>query len=96
MQTLTMLFSHSGRSPSLLLPPNHLLFAFDVSRLVVGLTHDLVVVFEASPEDNEVSPLQTFLPTTPAPTPVRQMYANPGNIPEIVAILRGPDVSPNN
>ena len=87
-----MLFSHSGRSPSLLLPPNHLLFALNVSRLIVGLIHDPVVMFE---EDNEVSPLKTFLPTTPAPTAVRQMYANPGNIPELVAILRRPDVSPN-
>ena len=80
-----MLFSHSERSPSLLLPPNHLLFALNVSRLIVGLIHDPVVMFE---EDNEVSPLKTFLPTTPAPTAVRQMYANPGNIPELVAILR--------
>jgi nucleoporin NUP159 len=56
-------------------------------------------VFEASdicsPGDNEVSPLHTFLSTTPAPTAVRQMYANPGDIPELVAILREPDGSPN-
>ena len=56
-------------------------------------------MFEASaicsPGDNEVSPLHTFLPTTPSPTAVRQMYANPGDIPELVAILREPDGSPN-
>jgi nucleoporin NUP159 len=56
-------------------------------------------VFEASdicsPGDNEVSPLHTFLSTTTAPTAVRQMYANPGDIPELVAILREPDGSPN-
>ncbi len=56
-------------------------------------------MFEASaicsPGDNQVTPLHTFLPTTPTPTAVRQMYANPGDIPELVAILREPDGSPD-
>ena len=44
---------------------------------------------------NEVTPLHSFLPTTPTPTAVRQMYANPGDIPELVALLREPDGSPD-
>ena len=79
--------------------PNHLVFALNDSKLVVGLTHGPVIVFKASdicsPGDNEISPLHTFLPTTPAPTAVRQMYANPGDIPELVAILRESDGGPN-
>lgn len=79
--------------------PNHLIFACNDSRLVVGLTQGLVIVFDASSicsaGTNEVTPLHTFLPTTPTPTAVRQMYANPGDIPELVAILREPDGSPD-
>jgi nucleoporin NUP159 len=79
--------------------PNYLIFALNDTRLIVGLTHGPVIVFEASaicsPGDNEVTPLHTFLPTTPTPTAVRQMYANPGDISELVALLREPDGSPD-
>jgi nucleoporin NUP159 len=79
--------------------PNHLIFAYNDTRLVVGLTHGPVIVFEASsicsPGSNEVAPLHTFLPTTPTPSAVRQMYANPGDFPQLVAILREPDGSPD-
>jgi nucleoporin NUP159 len=79
--------------------PNYLIFALNDTRLVVGLTHGPVIVFEASaicsPGNNEVTPLHTFLPTTPTPTAVRQMYANPGDIPELVALLREQDGSPD-
>ncbi|KAI0297266.1 hypothetical protein B0F90DRAFT_1918788 [Multifurca ochricompacta] len=79
--------------------PNYLLFACNDTRLVVALTHGPVIVFEASaicsPGTDEVTPLHTFLPTTPTPTAVRQMYANPGDIPELVALLREPDGSPD-
>ena len=92
-------FQPQRKIPFSSVTPNHLVFALNDSRLVIGLTHGPVIVFEASdicsPGDNEVNPLHTFLPTTPTPTAVRQMYANPGNIPELVAILRRPDVSPN-
>jgi nucleoporin NUP159 len=79
--------------------PNYLIFALNDTRLVVGLTHGPVIVFEASaicsPGNNEVTPLHTFLPTTQTPTAVRQMYANPGDIPELVALLREQDGSPD-
>jgi len=79
--------------------PNYLAFALNDTRLVVGLIHGPVIVFEASticsPGNNQVTPLHTFLPTTPTPTAVRQMYANPGDIPELVALLREPDGSPD-
>lgn len=92
-------FQPQRKIPFSSVTPNYLLFALNDTRLVVGLTHGPVIVFEASaicsPGDNEVTPLHTFLPTTPAPTAVRQMYANPGDIPDLVAILREPDGSPD-
>jgi nucleoporin NUP159 len=92
-------FQPQRKIPFSSVTPNHLLFALNDTRLVVGLTHGPVIVFEASsicsPGDNEVTALHTFLSTTPTPTAVRQMYANPGDIPEVVAILREPDGSPN-
>ena len=92
-------FQPQRKIPFSSVTPNYLLFALNDSRLVVGLTHGPVIVFEASaicsPGDNEVTPLHTFLPTTPTPTAVRQMYANPGDIPDLVAILREPDGSPD-
>ena len=92
-------FQPQRKIPFANVTPNYLLFALNDTRLVVGLTHGPVIVFEASaicsPGDNEVTPLNTFLPTTPTPTAVRQMYANPGDIPELVAILREPDGTPN-
>jgi nucleoporin NUP159 len=78
--------------------PNYLVFACNDTRLVVGLTQGPVIVFDASAicstGTNEVTPLHTFLPTTTTPTAVRQMYANPGDIPELVALLREPDGNP--
>lgn len=92
-------FQPQRKIPFANVTPNYLLFALNDTRLVVGLTHGPVIVFEASaicsPGDNEVTPLNTFLPTTPTPTAVRQMYANPGDIPELVAILREPDGTPD-
>ncbi|KAH8983182.1 hypothetical protein EDB92DRAFT_1891452 [Lactarius akahatsu] len=79
--------------------PNYLVFACNDTRLVVGLTQGPVIVFDASAicstGTNEVTPLHTFLPTTPTPTAVRQMYANPGDVPELVALLREPDGRPD-
>jgi len=79
--------------------PNYLVFACNDTRLVVGLTQGPVIVFDASAicstGTNDVTPLHTFLPTTPTPTAVRQMYENPGDIPELVALLREPDGNPN-
>jgi nucleoporin NUP159 len=92
-------FQPQRKIPFSSVTPNYLLFALNDSRLVVGLTHGPVIVFEASaicsPGDNEATPLHTFLPTTSTPTAVRQMYANPGDIPDLVAILREPDGSPD-
>ena len=93
------LFQPQRKIPFSSVSPNYLIFALNDTRLVVGLTHGPVIVFEASaicsPGTDEVTPLHTFLPTTPTPTAVRQMYANPGDIPELVAILREPDGSPD-
>ncbi|KAH9057852.1 hypothetical protein EDB87DRAFT_1792581 [Lactarius vividus] len=79
--------------------PNYLIFACNDTRLIVGLTQGQVIVFDSSAicstGTNEVTPLHTFLPTTPTPTAVRQMYANPGDIPELVALLREPDGNPD-
>ncbi|KAH9974839.1 hypothetical protein BJV74DRAFT_888917 [Russula compacta] len=92
-------FQPQRKIPFSSVTPNCLVFALNDTRLVIGLTHGPVIVFEAtaicSPGDNEVTPLHTFLPTTSTPTAVRQMYANPGDIPELVAILREPDGSPD-
>jgi nucleoporin NUP159 len=92
-------FEPQRKIPFSSVTPNYLLFALNDTRLIVGLTHGPVIVFEASaicsPGNNEVTPLHTFLPTTPTPTAVRQMYANPGDIPELVAMLREPDGSPD-
>jgi nucleoporin NUP159 len=92
-------FEPQRKIPFSSVTPNYLLFALNDTRLVVGLTHGPVIVFEASaicsPGNNEVTPLHTFLPTTPTPTAVRQMHANPGDIPDLVAILREPDGSPD-
>ncbi|KAH8976989.1 hypothetical protein EDB86DRAFT_3093628 [Lactarius hatsudake] len=79
--------------------PTYLVFACNDPRLIVGLTQGLVIVSDAfaicSTGTNEVTPLHTFLPTTPTPTAVRQMYANPGDIPDLVALLREPDGTPD-
>ncbi|KAI9512957.1 hypothetical protein F5148DRAFT_560372 [Russula earlei] len=92
-------FEPQRKIPFSSVTPNYLLFALNDTRLVVGLIQGPVIVFDASaicsPGDNQVAPLHTFLPTTPAPTAVRQMYANPGDIPELVALLREPDGSPD-
>ncbi|KAF8260198.1 hypothetical protein EI94DRAFT_1897679 [Lactarius quietus] len=75
--------------------PNYLIFTCNDTRLVVSLTQGPVIVFDASAicstGTNEVTPLHTFLLTTRTPTAVRQMYTNPGDIPELVALLRKPD-----
>jgi nucleoporin NUP159 len=91
-------FQPQRKIPLSSVTPNHLLFALNDSKLDIGLTHGPIIIFDAgdicSPGGTEVTP-HTFLPTTPTPTVVRQMYANPGGVPELVAILREPDGSPN-
>ncbi|KAH9178382.1 hypothetical protein EDB89DRAFT_2239616 [Lactarius sanguifluus] len=79
--------------------PNYLVFACNDTRLVVGLTQGLVIVFDASAicstGTNEVTPLHTSSQPTPTPTAVRQMCANPGDVPELVALLRESDGRPD-
>ncbi|KAH9029821.1 hypothetical protein EDB85DRAFT_2147072 [Lactarius pseudohatsudake] len=81
--------------PFLSVSPNYLVFACNDTRLIVGLTQGLVIIFDASAicstGTNKVTPLHTFLPTTPTPTAVHQMCANPGDVPELVALFREPD-----
>ncbi|KAI0059163.1 hypothetical protein BV25DRAFT_1918637 [Artomyces pyxidatus] len=96
--------NHSGAAfkPQRTLPlpsitPHYVIFACNDSRLLVGLTEGPVLVFDASsvctPGSNEVGPIHSFPSTTS--TAVRQMYSNPGDIPELVAVLREPDGNPS-
>ena len=91
-------FQPQQKIPLSSVTPNHLLFALNDSKLVIDPTHGPIIIFDAcdicSPGGTEVTP-HTFLPTTPTPTAVRQMYANLGGVPELVAILCEPDGSPN-
>ncbi|KAI9449464.1 hypothetical protein F5148DRAFT_1340758 [Russula earlei] len=92
-------FKPQRKIPFSSVSPNYLLFSLNDTRLVVGLIQGPVIVFDASaicsPGDNQVTPLHTFLPTMPAWTTIHQMYANPGDIPELVALLWEPDGSPD-
>ena len=58
--------------------------------MVVGLTQGPVLVYDTtrlfSPGSDEVTPLHSF-PSTTSSAP-RQILPNPGDIPELVAILR--------
>jgi nucleoporin NUP159 len=77
--------------------PNTLAFAFDDTRLVVGLTQGSIAVFDTgsvfTPGTNDVFPLHTFAPTS-SPTAPRLLAANPANIP-LIAILRERDPNTN-
>lgn len=70
--------------------PNMICFASLDSRMVVGLTQGPVLVYDTarlfSPGSDEVAPLHSF-PSTTSSAP-RQILPNPGDIPDLVAILR--------
>ncbi|KAI0315558.1 hypothetical protein OF83DRAFT_1173706 [Amylostereum chailletii] len=75
--------------------PNHILYALNETRLVVALVEGPVLVYDTSalhrPGTDHISPLHSFPPTTS--TAVRQISANPGDLPDLVALLREPDGS---
>ncbi|KAI0033097.1 hypothetical protein K488DRAFT_85252 [Vararia minispora EC-137] len=76
--------------------PNYITFAYNDTRLLVALVQGPILVYDATAlcsPGGEVSPLHHFPPTTA--TAVRQMYANPGDLADLVVILREPDGSPD-
>ncbi|KAF7967280.1 hypothetical protein HWV62_34989 [Athelia sp. TMB] len=70
--------------------PNILAFASAETRLVVGLVQGPVLVFDTarlfSSGSDEIPPLHSFPSTSSSPP--RQILPNPGEIPDLVAILR--------
>ena len=70
--------------------PNMICFAALDNRMVVGLTQGPILVYDTarlfSPGSDEVAPLHSF-PSTTSSAP-RQILPNPGDIPELVAVLR--------
>ncbi|KAA1467361.1 hypothetical protein DENSPDRAFT_238123 [Dentipellis sp. KUC8613] len=77
--------------------PNHVTFACNESRLLVGLVSGPILVFDAAAlctaGESGVSPLHTFPSTTS--TGARHICPNPGDIPELVAVLREADGQPD-
>jgi nucleoporin NUP159 len=70
--------------------PNIIAFASADTRLVVGLTQGPVLVFDTARlltlGSDEIAPLHSF-PSTTSSAP-RQILPNPGDMPDLVAILR--------
>ncbi|TFY82778.1 hypothetical protein EWM64_g1239, partial [Hericium alpestre] len=73
--------------------PHYVTFACNETRIVVSLVQGPVLVYDACvlcmPGSTDVAPLHSF-PSTTA-TSARQICPNPGDIPELVAILREAD-----
>jgi nucleoporin NUP159 len=70
--------------------PNIITFASADTRLVVGLTQGPVLVFDTArlftQGSDEITPLHSF-PSTTSSAP-RQILPNPGDMPDLVAVLR--------
>ncbi|TFK50032.1 hypothetical protein OE88DRAFT_308545 [Heliocybe sulcata] len=73
--------------------PDFMVLAANDSRLALSLLGGPVLVFDTAQlfteGNDQVTPIHQFAPTVP--TPVRQIVANPGDIAELVAVLRAPD-----
>lgn len=73
--------------------PHYLAFALNDSRLIMGLKSGEIAVFDSeslcTPGTNEIQPLHTF--SSPTGGPARFIMPNPGDLPELVAVLREPD-----
>lgn len=73
--------------------PNIIVFASADTRLVVGLTQGPVLVFDTTklftPGLDEIAPSHSF-PSTTSSAP-RLILPNPGDMPDLVAILRDAD-----
>jgi nucleoporin NUP159 len=76
--------------------PNIIVFASADTRLVVGLIQGPVLVFDTTSLFtaglNEISPLHSF-PSTTFSAP-RQILSNPGDMPDLVAVLRDGNSKP--
>lgn len=74
--------------------PTQLAFALNDERLVIGLHHGPVLVYDTSvlfsPGSDFVAPIQSFAP--PSSAQIRQLLPNPGDLPELVAIRRETNV----
>ncbi|KAI0951464.1 hypothetical protein AcW1_008503 [Taiwanofungus camphoratus] len=77
------------RRISLLGVPNILTFADNETRLLVALTNGSIMVFDTLGllTVDVPSPLYTF--SSSEGVPIRQMFPNPGDMPELIAVLRG-------
>jgi nucleoporin NUP159 len=76
--------------------PNIVTFSSNDTRLIVGLTQGPVWVYDTTrlftAGSDDIAPLHCFPPTT-ARAP-RQILSNPGDIPELVAVLRDGNEQP--
>jgi len=76
--------------------PNIIVFASADTRLVVGLTQGPVLVFDTArlftPGSEEITQLHSF-PSTTSSAPL-QILPNPGDMPDLVAVLRDGDGNP--
>lgn len=72
--------------------PNAVVFAANESKLLVGLTSGSIAVFDvqalASPGSGGVAP--SYLFSSPTGTAARELLANPGDLPDLVAVLYEP------
>lgn len=74
--------------------PNLLSLACNDTRLLIAFTHGPISVYDCSqlftPGTSELIPLHTF----PGNLPSQQMEPNPGDMPDLVAVLREGDNPP--
>lgn len=77
--------------------PNIITFAKDDTRLVIGLIQGPVIVFDTArlftPGTDEIAPLHSFSSTTSSAP--RQILPNPGDLPNLVLVLRESDGNPS-
>ena len=74
----------------LALSPTHIIFSLNDERLVVGFADGSISIYDTSklfqPGTDFVTTLRVFAPAGPGP--IRQIIANPGDLPELVALRR--------
>ena len=86
-----------SRTISLPVQPNIIQFASDGTRLLVGLTSGATAVYDTSVITSQASTIAQPLHVFPSPTgrPPLDISANPGDLPEIVAVLYESNGSPD-
>lgn len=76
--------------------PNHLCFASNDTRLLVGLTSGSIAIYDTSAATSGASSLQPLhVFSSPSNKPAREISANPGDIPDLVAVLYEAGGSPD-